>query len=169
MKEHPQTLHPLGEGGIWAEVFEVLTRDSDNEYLMIDTTSVRAHQQTRRKRGNQNEALERSRGGLSTKIHLVTDAWGRPMRFIVTGDQVSVCTQVERLLVNLNTGYVIADKGYDSERVLQKVEELGAVAVIPPRTSRKVQREYDRRLYKERNLIERTINKLKRFRRLTTR
>jgi hypothetical protein len=55
---------------------------------------------------------------------------------------------------------VIADKGYDSERVLQKVAELGAIAVIPPRSNRKTQREYDHELYKERNQIERTFNRL---------
>jgi transposase len=59
---------------------------------------------------------------------------------------------------------VIADKGYDSERVLEKIKELGASAVIPsPKSNRKVQRDYDRELYKRRNLIERTFNKLKRL------
>jgi transposase len=64
---------------------------------------------------------------------------------------------------------VIADKGYDSQKVLEKITELGASVVIPPRSNRKVQRGYDRELYKERNLIDRTFNKLKRFRRITTR
>jgi len=64
---------------------------------------------------------------------------------------------------------VIADRGYDGENVLEKVKELGALAVIPSRSNRKVQREYDRELYKERNLIERAFNKLKRFRRIATR
>jgi transposase len=64
---------------------------------------------------------------------------------------------------------VIAEKGYDSKGVLEKIKELGASAVVPPKSNRKVQREYDRELYKERNLIERTFNKLKRFRRLATR
>ena len=64
---------------------------------------------------------------------------------------------------------MISDKGYDSEQVLEKVEELGAIAVIPPRSDRKEQREYDQELYKERNLIERTFNKLKHCRRLATR
>jgi transposase len=80
------------------------------------------------------------------------------------------CTQEDRLLESVVTEYVIADKGYyDSDRVFEKVEELGAVAVILPRFNRKVQREYDRELYKERNLIERTFNKPKHCRRLATR
>ncbi len=65
---------------------------------------------------------------------------------------------------------MIADKGYDSKGVLAKIKELGASAVVPPKSKRKVQREYYRELsvelYRERNLIERTFNKLKRFRRL---
>lgn len=64
---------------------------------------------------------------------------------------------------------MIADKGYDTEGVLEKVQELGAIAVVPPKSDRKVKREYDKELYKERNLIERTFNKLKRFRRIATR
>lgn len=97
---------------------------------------------------------------------MLTDALGRPLRFVVSAGQVNDCTQADRLLENLETGHVIADKGYDSERVLEKVKELGAIAVIPPRSNRKEQRDYYRRLYKERNLIERAFDKLKRFRRI---
>jgi transposase len=100
---------------------------------------------------------------------MLADALGRPLRFVITAGQVHDCTQANRLLQSVATAYVIADKGYDSELVLEKVEELGAVAVIPPKSNRKVQREYDRKLYKERNLIERTFNKLKHCRRLATR
>jgi transposase len=100
---------------------------------------------------------------------MLADALGRPLHFVVTGGQVNGCTQADRLLENVKTEHVIADQGYDSAGVLRKIEELGAVAVVPPRSNRKVQREYDRDLYKRRNLIERTFNKLKRFRRLATR
>jgi transposase len=65
--------------------------------------------------------------------------------------------------------YVIGDKGYDSGAFVATVERQGAQAVIPPRSNRKVQREYDRHLYKERNLVERFINRIKRFRRVATR
>ena len=100
---------------------------------------------------------------------MLADALGRPLRLVITAGQVHDCTQADRLLESVVTECVIADKGYDSDRVFEKVEELGAVAVIPPRSNRKVQREYDRELYKERNLIERTFNKLKHCRRLATR
>lgn len=106
---------------------------------------------------------------MSTKIHMMTDALGRPLRFILTGGQVNDSTQADRLLDEVQSAHVIADKGYDSDRVLEKIEGLGAIAVVPPRANRRAQREYDKELYKERNLIERTFNKLKRFRRIATR
>ncbi len=100
---------------------------------------------------------------------MLTDALGRPLRLVVTAGQVNDSTQADRLLEDVQTAHVIADKGYDSDGVLRKIEELGASAIIPPKSNRKVQREYDKELYKERNLIERTFNKLKRFRRIATR
>lgn len=91
------------------------------------------------------------------------------MRFVPSAGQTNDAKGVESLLEGLRTGYVIADKGYDAEKILDKIEEIGASAVIPPRSNRKAEREYDGRLYKERNLIERAFNKLKRFRRIATR
>jgi transposase len=100
---------------------------------------------------------------------MLTDAWGRPLRFVITGGQVNDCTQADKLLENIQAQAVIADKGYDTDKVLETVEQLGAVAVIPPKSNRKIQREYDRELYKQRNVIERAFNKLKHCRRIATR
>jgi transposase len=63
----------------------------------------------------------------------------------------------------------MGDKGYDSNQILDFIQQQGAVAVIPPKSNRKAPREYDRELYKQRNLIERTFNKLKHWRRIATR
>jgi len=64
---------------------------------------------------------------------------------------------------------VIADKGYDSAEIVAKIHSLGATAVILPRRHWKQPRSYDRELYKQRNLIERCFNRLKQFRRFSTR
>ena len=64
--------------GIWESIFQVLLDDPDNRYVMIDSTIVRVHQQAACGKGGQSEAPGRSRGGLSTKIHLVVDARGGP-------------------------------------------------------------------------------------------
>lgn len=80
---------------------------------------------------------------------MITDALGHPIRFVITAGEVNDSTQAALLLDELQTNHVIADKGYDSNGVLEKIYELGAVAVIPPRSNRKVQRAYNRELYKE--------------------
>lgn len=64
---------------------------------------------------------------------------------------------------------VIADKGYDSDDLRQWMEKRGTAPVIPPRSNRKVQHEYDKHLYRQRNIIERTFNRFKDFRRIATR
>ena len=78
-------------------------------------------------------------------------------------------TQAIPLLTGLEAEYVIGDKGYDADRLLQYIADQGAIAVIPPKSNRKVQRDYDRELYKRRNVIERAFNKLKHWRRIATR
>ncbi len=64
---------------------------------------------------------------------------------------------------------VIADKGYDADAFLELVSARDAQAVIPPTKNRTVQRRYNKRKYKKRNLIERLINRLKHYRRVATR
>ena len=109
-------------------------------------------------KGGQNEAPGHSRRGLSTKIHMVCDAQGRPLRFALTGGQRADVSQAIPLLSSMETGAVIADKGYESNRVLGFIRGQGAEAVIPPKSNRKNPWEYDRALYRKRNLIEQAFN-----------
>ena len=99
----------------------------------------------------------------------MADAQGRPVRFSLTGGQRADVSQAIPLLTGLEAGAVIADKGYESNRVLAFIRDQGAEAVIPPKSNRRVPWEYDRELYKQRNLIERAFNKLKQWRRIATR
>ncbi len=115
------------------------------------------------------QSLGRSRGSFSTKIHLATDALGNAIRFILTGGQRNDITQAEALIENLSADYVLADKGYDSDALVLKLKQGGAEVVIPSRINRKVLREIDEHLYKERHLIECCIGKLKHFRRVFSR
>jgi transposase len=62
-----------------------------------------------RKRGAQNQALGRSRGGLTTKIHMLADALGRPLRFILTGGQTHDVVTAPALLEGVDGGAIIAD------------------------------------------------------------
>jgi len=114
--------------------------------------------------------LGRSRGGLTTKIHLLCDSLGLPLKFIVAAGQSSDFTYAVPLLEGEKASYVIADKGYDSQEIVNFIEEqLNATPVIPPKSNRKLQRQYDKIIYKERNVIERLFGRLKQFRKLATR
>ena len=70
------------------------------------------------------------------------------MRFSLTGGQKADVSQTIPLLTGLETGAVIADKGYESNRVLAFIRAQGAEAVIPPKSNRRDPWEYDRELYK---------------------
>ena len=113
--------------------------------------------------------MGRSRGGLTTKIHTLTDAQGRPLRFILTAGQAHDSTTAADLLAGRNTTGVIADKAYDSNDLRQLIAEAGAQAVIPSTRSRKIVIPHDRLAYRLRNRIERFFNKLKHFRHIATR
>ena len=106
---------------------------------------------------------------MSTKIHAAVDSLGNPVRLILTQGQASEYGQANDLIDSFKVDYVLADKGYDSDDFIRKIESQGAVAVVPPRSNRLSQREYDKAIYKERNLVERLFLKLKSFRRIATR
>jgi transposase len=115
------------------------------------------------------QSLGRSRGGYSTKIHLATDALGNAIRFILTGGERNDITQAEALIENLFSDYVIADKGYDADKFVLLLRKKDVKVVIPSKINRRIQREIDLDLYKERHLIECCIGKLKHFRRVFSR
>lgn len=97
------------------------------------------------------------------------DVLGRPLKFILTPGQASDFTQALPLLEGHLTTALLADKGYDADYIINAVRAMNAAVVIPPKSNRKATRDYDREIYKERNLIERMFNKLKHFRRVSTR
>lgn len=99
----------------------------------------------------------------------MTDALGNPVRFILTGGNEADCTQALPLLADIQAGAVLGDKGYDTDAILEGITRVSALAVIPPKANRKVQRDYDYILYKERNLIERFFNRIKHYRAIATR
>jgi transposase len=113
--------------------------------------------------------LGRSKGGFSTKIHAICDALGHPLRFVVTPGQRNDCTQALDLLEGLEFEAVLADKGYDSDKIVERIENCDAVAVIPSKKNRKNKRPFDEELYKERHKIECLFGFLKHSRRIFSR
>jgi transposase len=161
--------------GVWQRVFQVL-QDPDLEWVILDSTSIRAHRHAAAAKqkvdgsGSQaDQAVGRSRGGLTTKIHGALSGLGLPAQLHLTPGQAADVSQGEGLLAGLRPAVVIADKAFDSKALVDVIEARGAEAVIPSLSSRTEQRAEDRERYKDRNLIERFWHKLKQYRRVATR
>ena len=117
--------------------------------------------------------MGRSRGGLSTKIHAATISEHSAVALHLTPGQAHDGRQFETLYESLQEDNVLEsaalDKGYDADRIRQRLAYDGIEPVIPPINTRSKKLHYDAMLYRQRNRIERFFNKLKNFRRIATR
>lgn len=114
--------------------------------------------------------IDRSKGSRTTKTHCVTDRHGRQCVMAISPGNTSDHKAARQCLAAMPPSlHVIADKGYDSADLRLWLRMRGTEPVIPPRTNRKVQYQYNKRLYRERNTIERTFNRFKDFQRIATR
>jgi transposase len=123
-----------------------------------------------RKRGEQKQAIGRSRGGRNTKIHALADAKGRLIAILLTGGETHDCPVGERLIRRVRAAKrMLGDKAYDSAELREQLDERGTKPVIPNRSNRKQPFSFSKRLYKLRWRIESAFNRLKDFRRIATR
>ena len=119
--------------------------------------------------GQTGEALGRSRGGFTTKLHAAVSDTFLPLRFILTAGARHDVTQAPALIADYTCENVIADAAYDSDAFRAEIIDQGSVPVIRPRKNRLEDRPYDEDLYKLRNVIERFFHRLKQYRRVATR
>ncbi|WP_414079852.1 IS5 family transposase [Streptomyces sp. KN37] len=189
--------------GTWEKVFIALLAQADTEgdldwIVAVDSTIVRAHQHAAGARPKgapadepDDHALGRSRGGLTTKIHLAADSRCRPLAFVLTPGQAGDAPAFPKVMASLRvprrTGrprttpeMILADKAYSSRAIRTHLRQRGIRAVIPQPSDQVTKRKrrgrsggrppaFDREAYKQRNTVERCINKLKQWRGLATR
>ncbi|WP_443076402.1 IS5 family transposase [Streptomyces sp. NBC_01725] len=188
--------------GTWEKVFTALLAQADAEgdldwVVAVDSTVVRAHQHAAgaRQKGprpaSRDHALGRSRGGLTTKIHLAADSRCRPLAFAVTPGQAGDAPAFPQIMARLRVPRpigrprttpeaILADKAYSSRAIRSHLRQRGIRAVIPQPSDQLANRKrlgnrggrppsFDREVYKQRNTVERCINKLKQWRGLATR
>jgi transposase len=149
---------------------EALAAAHDAAVLMIDTSVVRVHQHGACIAANKEQLMGRSRGGLTSKIHAVVDANGRPVQLGLTPGE----THDNRLCSVLLTGLqprsmLLADRGYDADWIRALASQQGAWANIPPKRNRTEAICFSPHLYRARNLVERFFNRIKQCRRIATR
>ncbi|WP_434099907.1 IS5 family transposase [Streptomyces viridosporus] len=186
---------------ILAAVLAAADADDDIDWTVsVDSTVVRAHQHAAgaRKRGRpadelNDHALGRSRGGLSTKVHLAADGGARPLAFTVTAGQAGDAPAFETVMSRIRVPrsgvgrprtrplVVLADRAYSSRAIRNYLRHRGIRAVIPQPSDQIGHRRrrrgrqggrppgFDAEAYKQRNTVERCINRLKQWRGLATR
>jgi len=123
-----------------------------------------------RKKGEQKQAVGRSRGGRNTKIHAIADAKGRLLSILLTGGEAHDCPPASRLIRRTKAAKkLLGDKAYDSAELRQWMKRRGTKAVVPNRSNRKQPFSFNKKAYKQRHRIENAFCRLKDFRRIATR
>ena len=165
----------LSQSGVFEAMFDILADTSDTAHLvqMFDSTIARPRLGSGRQRGQDGQALGRSRGGFSTKIHLKTDFAGLPIAFDLTPGQASDSRHFPILLdlgPEITPRAALGDKGYDSNVNRAETRSRGICPVIPVKTTAKERPAFfPKALYRARARIEQCVGKLKRFKRIALR
>lgn len=114
------------------EIFQFLSQENDVQWLFLDGSIVKAHQDSTNISSQAEQAIGKSRGGKSTKIHLAVDSGGLPVHFEVSGGQVHDISYGESLVLSSpDVEVVVADKGYDSQALRELIKSRNAKHVIP--------------------------------------
>ena len=189
--------------GLWKQIVDRLLgqarqRDGiDWSFGALDSTVVRAHpaavgacrtvdgRRLSPEESMEKQALGKSRGGLSTKIHAVVEGAGSPLVVSVSPGQQADVTQalplVDAIQVAGQPGrprkrlaIIAGDKAYDSQPLRNELRSRGTRPVLAHRRNRQRQyparaKHFDKQTYRRRNVVERMIRRLKEFRRIATR
>ena len=112
-----QTFNRWSSKGKLMSIFKALVKEPDLEWEFIDGSIVKAHQHSAGAASEENQAIGKSRGGNTTKIHMAVDAHGLPIDFEITGGEVHDCKIAPEFIGKLPASdFTVADKGYDSEK-----------------------------------------------------
>ena len=157
--------------GKFLKLFKVLANDPDMEWVFIDGSYVKAHQHSAGAASDDPQAIGISRAGNTTKLHLAVDACGLPIEFDLTGGETNDCIAAPDLIGKLDiSDVIVADKGYDSEKIRIQIRSKGSRPVIPRKANSVVGNDdMDWCLYKYRHLVENAFARLKHYRAIATR
>lgn len=147
-----------------------MSKCANLEWVFIDASHIRAHQPATELK---DQAISRSIGGNSTKIHLAVDSNGNPIQFLVhdgTTHDVKVTPALVDKIDLTDTDVLSADKGYGSKALREQIERTSTKANIPKKSNTVSNNHYmDCHLYKIRQLVENTFARIKQFRGIVTR
>ena len=137
---------------------------------MLDGSIIKVHQDAMRSCFVKSaEAIGRCVGGLTSKIHAKVDALGHLVGIKLTAGQVHESQVASEILAGEKCDYFLADKAYDIDAFKAEIRAVGAEPVIPSKINRINPTQHDKHIYKERNIVERFFQRIKRYRRIATR
>lgn len=156
---------------IWQRLFEIVRGELDNEWNFMDGTYIKAHQHAAGGReATYEKTIGRSKGGNTTKIHMLADSHGNPASFAITGGNIHDVSIGGKLIAASKAENIIGDKGYDCEKLRAQALDQCAIPHIPRKSnSHKPNPYFDKYLYRHRHLVENLFAKLKHFRAFATR
>ena len=162
------TFRRWSQMGIFDAIFEKLKSKHDKKNIaMLDSTVTKAHRTAASLKADKKpRKIGRSRGGLTTKIHLLCTADRRPVDFALSEGQAGDAIFAMELIANHSKQmkHFLADKAYDSDKIRDLLSNVGVNACIPPRANRKEDISYDKELYTKRHVIENMFGRLKDWR-----
>lgn len=152
-------------------IFKALIQEPDLEWELMDASIVRAHQHSAGAASEEEQAIGKSKGGNTTKIHMAVESFGLPIEFELTGGEVQENKIASEFVAKLPVSdYTIADKGYDNEQLREQIRNKKSIPIIPRKSNSKIgNADIDWALYKCRHLVENTFARLKHFRSIATR
>lgn len=153
------------KAGIFREIFSAFAiKCGKRNIAMIDSTFSKAHRTACSMRSDgEPRQIGKSKGGYTTKIHMIANIEEKPLDFALTGGEVNDSKEGSKL-IGANLGRMkalLADKAYDTNEIRDMLASKKINPCIPPKSNRKIQHPYDKILYRKRGIIENMFGRLK--------
>lgn len=153
------------KAGIFRKIFSSFSiKCGKRNITMIDSTFSKAHRTAcSLKSDGKPREIGKSKGGFTTKIHMLANIEEKPLDFELTGGQVNDSKEGSKIIASnlFRMKGLLADKAYDTNQIREMLASKNIVACIPPKSNRKIKIPYDKELYKKRGKIENMFGKLK--------
>jgi len=156
--------------GVFKLLLETIAKDDEDDFKIIDATHIKVHQDAcRHPQPAEERGLGKTKGGRNSKLDACVNGQGKPLFILLRpGNEHEILT-AEQTLGEVAGKVVLADRGYDSDRLREQIMKAGGVAIIPGKTNRKSTVFYLPEIGRRRRVVENFFSRIKRHRRINTR
>jgi transposase len=156
--------------GLWQEILRLLSGQAEGCVRFIDGSHIKLHQFGCNPAGGQQaQAIGRTKGGLNTKLCALVEGNGRLMAAVLAPGQMYEVEAAAPLLGDLKRVLLVGDKGFDADALREKMLAQDCLACVPPRSGRRSPAWYHRGFYRKRHKVENFFQRIKVYKRVSTR